>query len=68
MERDEPQISFRVKEEKQKTDFAKAMAKQDHVPSQAAFFSSVMKALKAASDAGKLIEWPVELVTKPKKR
>lgn len=68
MERDEPQISFRLREEAQKTDFASAIKKQSHVPSQAAFFMSVMKALKAASDKGKLIEWPVELVTKTKKK
>ena len=64
MERDEPQISFRVKEERQRTDFADALAKQPHVSSQAAFFTSVMQAVKTASDAGKLIEWPVSLVTK----
>lgn len=68
MERDEPQISFRLREEVQKTDFTSAIKKQPHVPSQAAFFMSAMQALKAASDEGRLIEWPVELVTKAKKK
>lgn len=61
-------MSFRIREEAERTNFADALKKQHHVPSQTQFFSSVMRALKAASDKNKLIEWPVELVTKPKKK
>lgn len=68
MERDESQISFRVREASEKTDFTAALGKQKHIPSQAKFFASVMQSVKEASDAGKLIEWPVELVTKPAKK
>lgn len=66
-ERDEPQLSFRVKERAQKEEFTAALDKQKHIPSAAALFISVMEAVKAASDEGRLIEWPVELVLKPKK-
>ena len=68
MERDDLQMSFRIREEAERKDFSAALKKQHHIPNQTTFFSSVMKALKAASDAGQLIEWPVELVTKPKKK
>ena len=57
-------MSFRIREEAERANFATALKKQHHIPSQTAFFSSVMKALKAASEDGKLIEWPVQLVTK----
>ena len=66
-ERDEPQVSFRVREKAQKEEFVTALARQKHIPSAAALFLSVMDAVKAASDDDRLIEWPVELVLKPKK-
>lgn len=67
MERDEPQVNFRVKEEADKTEFEKALAAQDHISSAAAFFQSCMKALRSVSDKGELVEWPIELVVKSKK-
>ncbi len=68
MERDEPQINFRVKEESDKTEFEKALSRQEHISSAAAFFQSCMKALCEASEREALVEWPIELVTKRPKR
>jgi hypothetical protein len=67
-ERDEPQINFRVNEEADKTDFEKALAKQDHISSATAFFQSCLKALVIASHDGDLVEWPIELVRKPRRK
>lgn len=67
MERDEPQVNFRVKEESDKAEFEKALSAQDHISSAAAFFQSCMKALRAASEKDELVEWPIEIVTKRKK-
>jgi hypothetical protein len=67
-ERDEPQIGFRVREEGDKTDFVEALKKQHHIASATAFFQSTIDALKAVSDRGELVEWPLEFVTKQDKK
>lgn len=66
-ERDEKQIGFRVREEAQRDDLKDALKKQTHIANATLFFQSVIDALKKASDAGELIEWPVEFVTRKKK-
>ncbi len=67
-DRDEPQIGFRVREEADKTDFIDALKKQRHITNVTVFFQSVIQALKDVSDRDELVEWPIELVTKHKKR
>jgi len=61
-ERDE-QINFRTREG-QKEQFTRAMEAQGHLPSVTALFQSVMDEVIRASAKGRLIEWPLELVTK----
>ena len=67
MERDEPQINFRIREESDKSEFEKALSAQQHISSASAFFQSCMRALCTVTARQELVEWPIELVTKRKK-
>lgn len=67
-DRDEPQIGFRVREKSQKEEFEDSLKdKQKHIASTTAFFQSVMDAVIEVSKKNQTLEWPIELVTKPKK-
>ena len=62
------QINFRLREDMDKEAFTRTLeTKQKHIPNQTALFQGVMDAVQKASKAGRLIEWPIELVLKPKK-
>lgn len=61
-------MGFRVREPSQTRNFTKALKKQNHIANKTVFFQSVVDALIRASNSDEMVEWPIELVAKPKKR